>query len=159
MSAFDALVSDTDYPMLLVTAAAGGERAGCLVGFATQSSIDPARFLICLSIKNRTYRVADRARALGVHLVPAAAGNVAELFGAETGDEVDKFAQVAWREGPEGVPLVEACPSWFAGRVAARLPCGDHEAFLLDVVAAEYGASAPLYTFRQARALSPGHEA
>jgi len=55
---FDALVGGLDYPMFIVTAAAGGEREGCLVGFATQSSIDPPRFVVCLSKNNRTYRMA-----------------------------------------------------------------------------------------------------
>src|SRR4051794_7928471 len=64
------LVSQLDYPMFIVTAAARGERAGCLVGFATQCSINPPRFLLCLSDKNRTYRVAQHAQILVVHLVP-----------------------------------------------------------------------------------------
>src|SRR4051794_41781759 len=51
------LIDELDYPMFIVTVAAGGERAGCLVGFATQCSINPPRFLVCLSDKNRTFRV------------------------------------------------------------------------------------------------------
>ena len=46
---FNALASELDYPMFVVTTAAGGAPAGCLVGFATQCSIDPPRFLVCLS--------------------------------------------------------------------------------------------------------------
>ena len=96
---FNALVSELDYPMFVVTTAAGGERAGCLVGFATQSSIDPPRFLVCLSKQNRTYRVARDADLLAVHSLPADATDLAELFGGETGDRVDKFAQCDWRPG------------------------------------------------------------
>ena len=59
--AFDELVGGLDYPLWIVTAAAGEERDGCLVGFGCQSSIDPSRFLVCLSKNNRTYRVAKRA--------------------------------------------------------------------------------------------------
>ena len=64
------LVSALDYPMFIVTVAAGDERAGCLVGFATQCSIDPPRFLVCISDKNRTFRVARDADTMVVHLVP-----------------------------------------------------------------------------------------
>ena len=49
MSAVHELVSELDYPMFIVTCADERERAGCLVGFATQCSIDPPRFLVCLS--------------------------------------------------------------------------------------------------------------
>src|SRR5690349_14969423 len=106
--------------MLIVTAVAGGERSGCLIGFATQTSIHPPRFLVCVSQKNHTHGVAGRATHLGVHVVPEQATAVAELFGGETGDEVDKFARCAWREGPHGVPLLDACPSRLVGEVLWR---------------------------------------
>ena len=35
-----------------------------------------------------------------VHFVPEEAEDLAELFGGETGDEVDKFERCAWRPGP-----------------------------------------------------------
>src|SRR5215208_8451384 len=71
------LISELDYPMFIVTAASGDERAGCLVGFATQCSIHPPRFLVCLSDKNRTFRVAQGADLLAVHFVPASAHGLA----------------------------------------------------------------------------------
>src|SRR3954462_8022729 len=98
---FQRLVAQLDYPMFIATVAAGGERSGCLVGFATQVSIRPGRFLVCLSEKNHTFRVAQRATHVGVHFVPAEREDLAELFGGETGDEVDKFARTSWHEGPE----------------------------------------------------------
>ena len=78
---FNSLVGDLDYPMFIVTACADGERSGCLIGFATQASIDPSRFLALLSHRNRTYRVGIRAELVAVHLVPEEADDLAELFG------------------------------------------------------------------------------
>ena len=92
---FNELVADIDYPMFIVTVADGDERAGCLVGFATQSSIDPPRFIVCLSKRNRTFRVAMKAAVVVVHLVLEPEAPLAELFGGETGDEVDKFERCA----------------------------------------------------------------
>src|SRR5689334_3913578 len=99
---FTKIAGSLDYPMLVATATAAGERAGCLVGFYTQASIDPARFLVCLSNKNHTFRVARRADALAVHVLPAQAEELARLFGGHTGDEVDKFSQCRWHAGPRG---------------------------------------------------------
>src|SRR5918994_1284699 len=96
---FNSLVGNLDSPIFIVTAYAGGEPSGCLVGFATQASIDPSRFLVCLSHTNRTYRVGRDADLLGVHFVPEEQAALAELFGGETGDEVDKFERCAWSEG------------------------------------------------------------
>ena len=56
--AFGKLVSLLDYPMFVVTTRADDEPAGCLVGFASQVSITPPRFLVGLSKRNYTYRVA-----------------------------------------------------------------------------------------------------
>jgi flavin reductase (DIM6/NTAB) family NADH-FMN oxidoreductase RutF len=153
------LVAELDYPMFIVTAAAGGERAGCLVGFATQCSIDPPRFLVCLSDKNRTFRVAERAEQLIVHLVPDDAGDLAELFGSRTGDDVDKFARCDWSPGPGGAPVLDRCGNWFAGRVLDRLAAGDHVAYLLEPTEASSDAEEGQFSFHRAKRMPPGHEA
>jgi flavin reductase (DIM6/NTAB) family NADH-FMN oxidoreductase RutF len=151
-------ISELDYPMFIVTATDGTERAGCLIGFATQCSIAPARFLVCLSDKNRTFRVARGAEVLVVHLVPEDAGELAELFGSETGDEVDKFARCSWSPGPDGTPVLDDIPNWFAGRVLERHPVGDHCAYLLDPFESHAEPGEGLFTFHRARAIPPGHE-
>ena len=153
------LVSELDYPMFIVTVAASGELAGCLVGFTTQCSIDPPRFLICLSVKNRTYRVAKRADALVVHLLPQGADELAELFGSETGDETDKFERCRWRPGPRGVPVLEECGNWFAGRVLDQMDAGDHAALLLEPFEAASEPGEGTFAFHRARRMDPGHEA
>jgi flavin reductase (DIM6/NTAB) family NADH-FMN oxidoreductase RutF len=157
-SSFQSVAGRLDYPMWLVTTAAGGEPAGCLVGFATQTSIDPARFLVCISDKNRTYRVARDAEALAVHLVPADRIELAELFGGETGDDANKFAATEWHEGPDGLPLIDACPTWFAGRILDRLPLGDHGGFLLEPFSGNDAHDGWL-GFEAAKRIEPGHEA
>ncbi len=158
-STFNSLVGDLDYPMFIVTVCAGGERSGCLIGFATQASIDPSRFLVCLSHTNRTYRVGRDAELLGVHFVPEEEAELAELFGGETGDEVDKFERCSWRAGPGGTPLLDACPNRFVGRVLERLDAGDHDALLLEPVLAERGTETDEFTFHRAKRIEPGHEA
>jgi len=59
---FSDLLGRLDPPMFVVTVVAeDGERSGCLIGFATQRSIRPARFLVCVSVRNRTAAVIARA--------------------------------------------------------------------------------------------------
>ncbi len=159
-SAFDALVGLLDYPMFVVTTRAGDDKAGCLIGFASQVSIRPSRFLAGLSKNNHTFRVASRATHLAVHLLPREHREVARLFGSETGDRVDKFARCAWQTGPDGLPILSDAIGWFAGRILDRFDVGDHVGFLLEPVAGH----APdrfddLVTFADVRDLDPGHEA
>jgi flavin reductase (DIM6/NTAB) family NADH-FMN oxidoreductase RutF len=156
---FQRLVAQLDYPMFIATVAAGGERAGCLIGFATQCSIHPARFLAGISDKNRTFRVASGADSMAIHLVPENATELAELFGGETGDEVDKFERCEWRPGPGGVPLLDGCPNRFAGRVLERVDFGDHIGFVLEPFFAEEDEESGQLGFHRAKRIDPGHEA
>jgi flavin reductase (DIM6/NTAB) family NADH-FMN oxidoreductase RutF len=159
-SAFERIAGSLDYPMLIVTTAAGGERAGCLVGFATQCSIDPPRYLVCVSDKNRTCRVLERgAQAMVVHVVPSDGGALVELFGGETGDDADKFSRCEWSEGPDGIPVLAGCPSWFAGRIVDRVRFGDHVAHVLDPFDGRAGYRGPAFPFSRAKHVEPGHEA
>jgi flavin reductase (DIM6/NTAB) family NADH-FMN oxidoreductase RutF len=160
-NAFEAVVASLDYPMFVVTTVADGELSGCLVGFATQSSIHPPRFLACLSVKNHTYRVAARAERLAVHVLHDHDHETAQLFGARTGDEVDKFALTPWHPGPGGVPILDAAKAWFGGPILEIVDLGDHHGFLLDPVDGDVGDADPddLFTFQQSRDIKAGHPA
>lgn len=152
------LLGALDYPMVVVTAADDGERAGCLVGFHTQCSMDPVRFLVLLSNKNRTYEVASGTDVLAVHFLTCEQGELAELFGTETGDEVDKFSQVDHTAGPGGVPLLDECDQRFVGRVRARIALGDHTGFLLEPLDAAYAEAFEQLGFQEVKDLDPGHQ-
>ena len=156
---FEEIVAQLDYPMFIVTVATGDEVAGCLVGFASQCSIDPARFLVCLSKKNRTFEIAQRSHQMAVHLVPAPEWELATLFGGSTGDDVDKFSHCAWSPGPGGAPILERCPGWFAGPIVGRIDGGDHVIHMLEPRAGHPGDGRPLLTFQRAQQIDPGHEA
>lgn len=145
--------------MFIVTAAHEDERVGCLVGFTTQVSIDPPRFLVCLSVQNHTYDVAQEAEVLAVHVVEHSQQHLAELFGGTTGDTVDKFARCGWSAGPGGVPLLEDCARRLVGRVLDRFPFGDHVGFLLEPLLVNAGSGAPPLTVQQTHGMTPGHEA
>ena len=156
---FQRFVGGLDYPLFVVTAADGEERDGCIVGFTTQCSIDPPLFLVCLSNKNRTWRIAQAADALAVHVVPHDRRDLAELFGGETADESDKLSQIAWSEGPARAPLVDELTTRFVGAIKERHEFGgDHTAFLLAPIAADAPANEDELSFQEAKDIEPGHE-
>jgi len=157
MDPFTELMAALDYPMLVVTARNDEEADGCLVGFACQASIHPPHFLVGLSVRNRTFRIARSATHLGVHVLAEDDRPLAALFGGETGDEVAKLERVAWHEGPAGVVLLDDLPNRFVGRVLERIALGDHVGHLLEPVAAEHaGVETPL-TFQRAKGIDAGH--
>ena len=155
---FDDLVGRLDYPMLIVTAAAGGRRSGCLVGFSTQCSLQPPRYLVCISQANHTAAVAARSEHLAVHVLDRADHDLSLLFGEQTGDDVDKFARCAWTER-RGVPVLDGPRAWFVGRVVDRVPLGDHVGHVLEPVEVSVPEELDLLTFQQVKDMEPGHPA
>lgn len=156
---FNDLVGELDYPMLIVTAAVDDERAGCLVGFAAQCSIDPPLFMVWLSKQNHTFQVAQHAEALAIHVLGSSNRDLAELFGSQTGDSVDKFARCRWHHGPFGLPLLSDCARWFAGPVVDRTDTGDHRGFLLEPRSGSAGPWPGQLDFQDVKDLEPGHGA
>jgi flavin reductase (DIM6/NTAB) family NADH-FMN oxidoreductase RutF len=161
-SPFEALVASMDAAMVVVTAAAGDQRDGCLVGFHSQCSIDPPRYAVWLSVANRTHELAHLgATHLGVHVLGVGDHDLAQLFGGETGDQVDKLARCDWDAGPGGVPLLRRCPTRFVGRIVeSAAGVGDHDGFVLDVVEATVDGDrvVPL-RLAAATDIDPGHDA
>jgi len=158
--AFDKLVALLNYPMFVVTTQADGTPAGCLVGFASQTSIHPPRFLVGLSRRNHTFRVARGASHLAVHVFGHENQDVVELFGGQTSDKVDKFDRCSWHRGPEEMPVLDDAAAWFVGEILERFSLGDHVGHLLAPV----GGSPPQelktwVSFGDVHELQPGHEA
>lgn len=148
-----------DGPMIIVTAVgADGQRAGCLVGFHTQASIDPPRYLVCLSNKNHTFQVARAATHLAVHFLGADQRDLAERFGTTCSAETDKFEGVDVMDGPEGTAVVGGVAHWFVGRILGQLPTNDHVVFALEPVASD-GTERPLALlgFQAVKDLEAGH--
>lgn len=143
--------------MCVVTAVAEGQRAGCLVGFASQCSVRPPRFTVWLSKANHTYRVARAAQHLAVHLLTRDQRDLAELLGGETGDKIDKFARLDWTEAYGGAVVLRDTAAWFVGTILHRTDGGDHVGFVLDPVQWGEGRGGPLLRMSDAAGIEAGH--
>lgn len=159
--AFGDLMASLDPPLVVVTTVAEGERAGCLVGFHCQSSIDPERYCVWLSKANHTYRVALRAHRFGVHLLGADDLPLAERFGSLSGEDTDKFAGLEVSEDPgTGVPLLAAVPHRMVlERIAMLDDGGDHVCLTTRVLSAQSDGRVTPLRVSAAAHLRPGHEA
>jgi flavin reductase (DIM6/NTAB) family NADH-FMN oxidoreductase RutF len=149
-----------DAPLVVVTTRVGGRRAGCLVGFHTQASMQPEVYAVWLSRANRTTALAIDADHLAVHYLTSDQLDVAEHWGSLTGDEVDKFATAEWDPGPYGLPLLRACPDRMVlKRVEViDVPEADHLCWLgtVELARPHHGEALRLGDVED---LVPGHEA
>jgi flavin reductase (DIM6/NTAB) family NADH-FMN oxidoreductase RutF len=158
-AAFDDLAGRLDGGMVVVTTAAGDERAGCLVGFHTQCGMKPPRYAVWLSKANRTYRIGALADVFAVHFLRPRHRDLAALFGETTGDDVDKFERCEWTPGLAGVPLLADCPDRFVGwRTGLLDPGTDHVCFVLEPVEVSSGEEGSTWlTFQSTIDLDAAH--
>ena len=154
------LMESADGALVVVTTVAEGERSGCVVGFHSQTGLDPERYAVWLSKANATYRVMLRAEHLAVHFLHEDDTDLAEHFGTQTDDEVDKFADLGWTPGPGGVPLVDGLPHRLVLRKRTVLDeGGDHAGVTGDVLEVHgKGGFTPL-RLSAANDWEPGHDA
>ncbi len=134
---FDRFPAAVDNAVCVVTARAGEETDGCLVGFHTQCSLDPPRYLILLARSNHTTDLALQSDYLAVHLLAPHDVERAEWFGGLSAHRTPKFVPDAAprRSSTETgeLPLLDGVTAWFIGRIEERVDVlGDHIGFMLE---------------------------
>ncbi|MER5713723.1 flavin reductase family protein [Streptomyces sp. NPDC002132] len=117
------------------------------VGFTATSltsvSAEPPMLSFGVGTGASSWPALSRADHVGVHILGEHQRELAATF-ARSG--ADRFgAPTAWREGPEGVPVLDDVLAWLVCRVVARVPAGDHRIVLAEVVVGDpAGAGRPL---------------
>jgi len=153
------LMASVDPPLIVLTTTAEDERAGCVVGFHAQASIEPEQYCVWMSKANHTYRVGLRATHFAVHFLTTEDLDLAERFGTVSGEDTDKFAGVDFELDEFGVPLLTACPNRITlERIALLDDGGDHVCLTARVTSAENKGSFEPLRLSGADHLSPGHE-
>jgi flavin reductase (DIM6/NTAB) family NADH-FMN oxidoreductase RutF len=106
------------------------------VGFTATSlasvSAEPPLLSFGVGTGSSSWPVIATAGHVGVHILGEHQQELAATF-ARSG--ADRFAPpTAWRDGPEGVPVLDGVPAWLVGRVVARVSAGDHRIVIAEVV-------------------------
>lgn len=158
--AFDTIMASLDPPMAVVTTAADGTRAGSLIGFHAQASIEEPHYCLWLSKANHTYRASLRSAHFALHLLTRDDLELARRFGTLSGEETDKFAGLDVEVDEFSVPLLRALPHrLLLDRVATLDDGGDHVCVTTRVRSATTpGPFSPL-RLSDVDDLEPGHEA
>lgn len=157
---FATWVAAADAAMIAVTAGGvGGEVDACLVGFHSQASIEPPRYVVWLSRANHTTSLAASATMLGVHLLGDGQLELAELLGSVTMDDDRRKLAGLERRDEDGATILSACSAWFAGRVIERFDGGDHQGFLLEPTASACPEPFRPLRLHDTSGIEPGHPA
>ncbi|MEU1038585.1 flavin reductase family protein [Streptomyces sp. NPDC005551] len=127
----------------VITARGAAGPAGFTATSLTSVSAEPPLVSFGIGTGASSWPAVAEADHVGVHILGEHQQDLAATF-ARSG--ADRFgAPTRWREGPEGVPLLDDVLAWLVCRVVARVPAGDHRIVLAEVCQGDpSGAGRPL---------------
>lgn len=116
----------------VITAPGASGPVGFTATSLTSVSAEPPMLSFGIGTGASSWPAISAAGHVGVHVLGEHQQELAATF-ARSG--ADRFGPAtAWREGPEGVPVLDDVQAWLVCRVVARVPAGDHRIVLAEVV-------------------------
>ena len=107
----------------VITAQAGEEKAGVTVNSFASLSLEPPLVTWAIKRESRSYSVFEQAGHFAVNILAADQMDVSRCFAS---GDTDKFAQVAWRPGGSGAPLLDDVLATLECEITAKHEGGDH---------------------------------
>jgi flavin reductase (DIM6/NTAB) family NADH-FMN oxidoreductase RutF len=114
---------------------------GVTVNAFSSVTLDPPSILVAVAKTSTTYASLVGADAFGVNILAGDQSDLAQVF-AHSGGE--KFANVAWRSGISGVPILDGVCAYVEAEVEQLIHASTHTIFIGRVVAAHSSGRAPL---------------
>lgn len=118
----------------IVTTMSEGRPFGLAVNAFSSVSLSPPMVLACINETSSTYPKFFGSRQFGVSILANDQEGVAMRFAKSGGD---KFAELAWHEGPNGVPLISDAAANLELEIVNMLMAGTHTIFIGKVLSAE----------------------
>ncbi|MFJ9928966.1 MULTISPECIES: flavin reductase family protein [Streptomyces] len=127
----------------VITARGAAGPVGFTATSLTSVSAEPPMISFGVGTGASSWPAIAEADHVGVHILGEHQHELAATF-ARSG--ADRFgAATAWREGPEGVPVLDDVLAWLVCRIDTRVPAGDHRIVLAEVLHGDpTGAGRPL---------------
>jgi ferric-chelate reductase [NAD(P)H] len=128
-----------NYPMCIICSKKGDRFAGCIVNAVFQIVPEPPMVAVSLNKESLTHEyIADR----GVFTISVLAeGTTLEFigrFGFKSSRDIDKFEQVEYKKGQNGVPIVfDNAVSFLEAKVAESIDVETHTLFIGTITACE----------------------
>jgi flavin reductase (DIM6/NTAB) family NADH-FMN oxidoreductase RutF len=118
----------------VVTALDEGDPKGLAVNAFSSISLEPPLVLVCVQRTSSTYAHLFSATHLAVNILSAEQRDVVATFASK---QTDKFADVDWRPGPYGSPLINGSSAIMEAEICERLQASTHTIFIARVRHAE----------------------
>jgi flavin reductase (DIM6/NTAB) family NADH-FMN oxidoreductase RutF len=123
---------------------AKGSPHGLTVSSFTSVSLEPPLVLICLGHAVSVIEHFRAARYLGINILAEGQRHLSERF-ARKGR--DRFGDLEWHPGETGVPLLPGVLAAIECSIHQRVPSGDHDIFVGEMLSARVAEGDPLIHF------------
>lgn len=111
-----------------------GQPLGFTANSFTSVSLDPPMILVCLANTSQNYDTLVNADGFAVNILSEAQIDVSNTFARPV---EDRFANVDWRNGPAGSPVIDGVSAWFDCKMHKTVEAGDHVILIGTVEAFE----------------------
>jgi len=135
---FRSVFRDHAARVVVVTAAGDPAPAGFTATSLSSVSLQPPMVSFAVARSASAWATVARSRRLAVHLLARDQDWLARTF-ATSG--IDRFAEVRWRPGAGGEPLLEGAAAYLCCQVVQHVPAGDHVLVLARVAEARINRS------------------
>ena len=136
------------YGMYVVTARSGGRANGQIANTVFQVTAQPPQVAIAINKDNFTHGLIRDGGWFGFSvLADGVPMEFIGLFGFKSGRDVDKLAQVAFRDGQHCPLVTDHALSITEARVVRQVDAGSHTVFVGEVVGAEVLSEGPPLTY------------
>ncbi|MEX0596353.1 MAG: flavin reductase [Candidatus Paceibacterota bacterium] len=124
------------YGLYVVTSKSGSKLNGYISNTVFQVTADPAQFAISCSKNNFTNNMIAESKAFSFSVLEKDTGpNIIGAFGYRSGKDTEKFADVKFKTGQTGVPiLLDNTIAWFECRVVNSFDVGSHILYIGQLV-------------------------
>jgi flavin reductase (DIM6/NTAB) family NADH-FMN oxidoreductase RutF len=121
----------------VVGVAQGERRNAFTAAWLTQVSFDPLLLALSVNPGHASYPLLVGGGGFVVSVLSRDQLHLARHFGTRSGRKADKLAGIAWRPGRSGAPILAEAIACLECRLTQRIPAGDHEIAIGQVVAGE----------------------
>ncbi|MDY3551569.1 flavin reductase family protein [Gemmata sp. JC717] len=99
-----------------------------------QVSFQPLLLALSVNPGHHSYPLLRTGRAFAVSVLSSDQLDLARHFGTQSGRDIDKLAEVTWRAGATGAPILTAAAAYFDCQVVGDTEAGDHRLVIGRVV-------------------------
>jgi flavin reductase (DIM6/NTAB) family NADH-FMN oxidoreductase RutF len=132
-----------------VTVVTAMDAQGNPLGFTANSfssiSLDPPLLMVSISRRSLNHGAFVAGRGFAVNILSEGQKDISATFARPV---ADRFADVRWRRGPEGSPLIAGTSAWFDCQLQQTVEAGDHTILIGKIAAFDAAQAAGLGYYR-----------